>query len=373
MLDLAIIGSGPAAMSAALYAARAGLHVHLYEALDYGGALSKIDHIENYPGFSGSGAELSQHMRAQAESAGAKFHYGKCTNIELTTDAAATLRRADVSASATSAVREGANTLDDSTSSGVSASNRHVDASPLATNALTQRSVDAFLLTIDEEPVRTRSVLIATGSEPRALNFDIKPPVSYCALCDGPLAKGKRVAVVGGANSAVQEALYLADLAASVTIITHSALKADSALRDRLPAVPNLSIQEHTEPTPALLDQFDYVFVYIGKRPATACLRPLADSLLSATPLLSPDGYVITGLGVPSIDTSRNASTSHRPTSTTIAQTSTPPSMVAPHATIVSGLFAAGDVRQGSVQQVVTAAADGAAAAIEISAYLHQA
>lgn len=284
MFDLAIIGSGPAALSAAIYAGRAGLKVGVFERLDFGGLLPKIDRIENYPGFLGSGKELGRRMREQAEGTGAKFSYGTCTNVVPTPD--------------------------------------------------------GFHLTIDAETVRAKAALIATGSEPRTLGFAIDPPVSYCALCDGPLTHGKHVAVVGGANSAVQEAFFLANLAKDVTIITHSQLKADQALLSRLRDARNLRVQEQVEPTPELLNQFDHVFVYIGKYPATSCLRQLADSLLSESPLLDDRGYVVAGFH------------EHQ------------------YETIVEGLFAAGDVRQGSVKQVVTAAAEGAAAAIELSARL---
>lgn len=287
MLDLAIIGSGPAAMSATIYAGRAGLQTSIFETSDFGGLLPKIDRIENYPGFLGSGKELSRRMREQAEGVGAQFVYGKCTDIAL--------------------------------------------------------APTGFRILVDDEPILAKAVLVATGSEPRQLSFSVDRPVSYCALCDGPLTHGKRVAVVGGANSAVQEALFLANLAKEVTIITHSQLKADRTLLDRLRQVRNIHVQEQTEPTSELLAQFDHIFVYIGKTPATACLRQLSSSLLSESPLLDQGGYIVTGFH------------DHQ------------------YETIIEGLFAAGDVRQGSVKQVVAAAAEGAAAAIEITERLRAA
>lgn len=277
MLDLVIIGGGAAALSAALYAARAGLSVAVYEKADFGGILPQIPQLENYPGFSGPGKDLADAMRMQAAAAGAQLKYGECTNL----------------------VRE----------------------------------QDSFRLTIDEERIYARTVLAATGSQPRALSFATSVPVSYCALCDGPLVKGKNVAVIGGANSAAQEALYLARLTSQVTIITHSRLKADQELIDRVREQPNIKVIEHLEPTVENLASYDHIFVYIGKIPATSFLdRKVLDGA----------GYVIT-------------------------DTSSP----APHQTIIPGLFAAGDVRQNSVKQIVTAAADGAAAAIEISSLLH--
>ena len=271
MLNLAIIGAGPAALSAAIYAARAGLSVKVFEQKSYGGVLAEIPLIENYPGFVGAGSELAQNICAQAISAGAELSYGECTEVK--------------------------------------------------------RLADHFELTIDDAKIFARNVLVATGSRPRALGFKLDVPVSYCALCDGALAKDQPVAVVGGANSAVQEAIYLSNLAETVTIITHSQLKADKSLLAQLQNHPNITVREQTEPTPALLNQFRRCFVYIGKVPAT--------DFLKAHNVLDESGYII-------------------------CETDS-------HQTKVSGLFAAGDVRAGTTKQAITASADGAAAAIEIA------
>lgn len=284
-LDLAIIGGGPAALSAAIYTARAGLKVQVFEKADFGGILPVIPQLENYPGFVGEGKVLAERMAAQAKQAGAKLSYGECTQIIK-------LPTAD------------------------------------------------FSLVIDQEPVLARSVIIATGSEPKQLDFAPNTPVSYCALCDGALARGKRVVVVGGANSAVQEALYLANLASEVVIVTHSKLKADQELQDRLQKLANVKIIEQTEPTTALLNQYDFCFVYIGKTPATKFLQKLAQQYA----LLSRDGYVLTDQDNPHY----------------------------PHQTVVEGLFAAGDVRLGATKQVITASADGVEAAIEVGNWLRK-
>lgn len=278
MLDLVIIGGGPAALTAAIYAARSGLTVKVFEKSDFGGILPEISQIENYPGFLGAGKDLAVAMRNQAEQAGADLAYGECTKISQTDG--------------------------------------------------------AFKLVVDEEELSARSVLIASGSEPKKLTFDLLIPVSYCALCDGALTSGKRVVVVGGANSAVQEALYLSNLAVQVTIVTHSQLKADQELLDRLKKAPNISVAEHLEPTADYLNQFDYCFVYIGKNPATKFLP---------SQILDQSGY-IQCLNEEDF----------------------------PHQTAVKGLFSAGDVRQNSIKQVVAAAGDGAAAAIEIGEWLRQ-
>lgn len=292
MLDLAIIGGGPAALSAAIYAARAGLSVKLFEKAEFGGVLPTIPRIENYPGFLGEGKILADAMREQAVQAGASLEYGECSSIEVT-----------------------------ATSSAHASSDAHI-----------------FTLTVDGEPVAARSVLVASGSEPKRLDFELAIPVSYCALCDGALARRRRVVVVGGANSALQEAFYLAALASEVTIVTHSQIKADVELVSRLTNYPNIKVIEHLEPTADFLNQFDFCFVYIGKLPATGCLQHLAAQYA----LLDRSGYVC-------------ADTSNRQY---------------PHQTVLGGLFAAGDVRQGITRQAVVASADGAEAAIEITNWL---
>lgn len=277
-LDLAIIGGGPAALTAALYAGRFGLAPVVFEQGAVGGVLTQIAKIENYPGFVGAGAELAVNMRHQAEQVGARFEYGTCTDIQS----------------------QGA----------------------------------GFVLTIDGESQPAHAVIIATGSASRPLNFELNVPVSYCALCDGVLARGKRVAVIGGANSAVQEALELVELVGSLTLITHSTLKADQYLVDQLKQYPQVEIRENLEPTAELLNTFDYVFVFIGKNPATSMLKSLAATMPGK--LLDEKGYIIAPGGRAAL----------------------------------AGLFAAGDVRAGALHQAVGAAADGASAALAAHQYL---
>ena len=268
MLDLAIVGSGPAALSAAIYAVRAGLKVQVFEKDNIGGTLPEIAYIENYPGFIGAGTELAEKFRSQATKLGAEISYGECTGV------------------------------------------------------------GTGWLTIDGEKVEARAILLATGSAPRKLNIEgITAPVSYCAVCDGALYKGKRVAVVGGGKSAVQESAHLAKFAREVVIFSRSAIKADQSAIEKLG--DNVEVEENVEVDAETLNQFDGVFVFIGKTPATDFLP--AD-------LLDENGFIKT------ID----------------------------YQTALPGVFAAGDVRLGATQQIVAAAADGAAAATRIAEFLKE-
>lgn len=265
-IDLAIIGSGPSALTAAIYSARLGLKVTVYEKSTIGGALTQIPHIANFPGFDGKGEDLAKNLKKQAESAGAKITYGTCTSVDP--------------------------------------------------------------LIIDDEKVSARAVLIATGSEPKTLDIDLDIPVSYCALCDGDLYKGKKIAVVGGGNSAISEALHLARIANSVDVFSHSSLKSDKTFKSELKTHSNIFVHEECEIDSKTLNEYDCAFVYIGKRPAT--------SFLPST-LLDKDGYVITNDSY---------------------QTSIP------------HVFAAGDARSGSLKQAISASAEGAESAVSIANYL---
>lgn len=266
MLDLAIIGSGPAALTAAIYAARLGLSVEVFEKSAFGGALPQISHLSNFPGFDGKGEDFAKSLKSQAESFGAKISFGACTSV-----------------------------------------------SPLE---------------IDGESLDARAVLIATGSEPRPLDFEPSVPVSYCALCDGPLYKDKNILVIGGGNSAVGESLYLARLAKNLTLATHSDLKADPVFVNNLKKENNVTIMENVKVDESLTNKFDAVFVFIGKRPATSFIDKS---------LLNDEGYVVTD---------KNYQTKEK------------------------NIFAAGDVRSGSVKQAISAAAEGAEAAISIANFL---
>ena len=287
--DFVIIGSGPAAMSAAIYAARDKKAPLVLERDNMGGLAATISKIENYPGFIGTGAELMQTMRSQAESFGTKFDYGEITKL-----------------------------------------------------AQSDAGID---LEIDgDEHLLARAVLVATGTERVRLGIpgEDLPGVSYCATCDGPLIRGQNVLVIGGGNSAVQEAFYLLKFCDKATLLVRSRLCCDDTLRERLEHEPRISVELGVVPTK--IEQADQelsvisedgrtfsarnIFIFIGQRPATAFLP---------AEVLAEDN---------SVATDKN------------------------YMTKIPGLFAAGDCRYESVHQVVTATGEGAAAAVAIRNYL---
>lgn len=270
MLDLLIVGAGPAAMTAGLYAARAGLSVKIYEKATFGGALSNIDYISNFPGFDGPGQKLAETMHKQAENVGVQFEYGELQQI--------------------------------------------------IENPLTA--------IIDGEEISAKTILIATGSEPIPLDIETSTPVSYCASCDGPLYKDKNIIVLGSGNSAVQESLSLSKTVKNLTLISKTELKAQQILVNQLKQASNVSIQTNATATTEILNQADGVFVFVGHRPATHFLPKK---------VLDKNGYIITD--------SRQMTT-------------------------IPGLFAAGDARDNTVKQAVTASGDGASAAIFIEKYI---
>ena len=184
MLDLAIIGGGPAGLSAAIYAARDGLSVRIFEKAVIGGIATTSDLIENYPGFEDgiSGFELAKKMRAQAEKFGAKISYGEVSEIE---DFGEKVR-----------------------------------------------------LKIDGQNLEARSVLLAVGNSYRKLGLPREDEffgrgIHTCATCDGTIYSGKEIVAVGGGDSAVTEALFLSRFS-KVKLLVRSKIRAQEILQTRL-------------------------------------------------------------------------------------------------------------------------------------------
>lgn len=293
-VDILILGAGCAGLTAGIYAARAGARVLILENSLPGGQAALTASIDNYPGLPHvDGVTLMQQMEAQARESGAEL---QCVGV--------------------SAVH------------------------PAEKRVIT-----------DEGAFRADALILATGAVPRKLGIPGEAEfwgrgVSCCASCDGFFYRGKDIYVVGGGNSAGEEALHLAEIGRTVTVLVRKdALRCDAAIRRRLLSHPKIRVRYHRELTeiqggeqiealilrdtetglaetvPALGCG---VFIFIGYRPAS--------SLLAGKLALDEQGYVLTDEAL---------------------QTSLP------------GVFAAGDVRQKKLRQIVTAVSDGAIAGFQ--------
>jgi thioredoxin reductase (NADPH) len=300
-----IIGSGPAGYTAAIYAARANLAPILVQGLELGGQLSITTDVENYPGFAEmiQGPWLMEQMSAQATNSGAELVFDSIAAVDLS-------RR------------------------------------PFA---CTSDGGDVYL---------AETLILATGAKARWLGLESEKRfaghgVSACATCDGFFFRGRRVAVVGGGNTAVEEALYLSQMASAVTLIhRRDELRAEKVLQDRLFSNQKVHVvwnhvvdevlgREQPLGVEGLLLKdvrsgalselaVEGVFIAIGHDPATSLVRGKLDMDL--------EGYVLTA-----------------PDST---------------ATSVPGVFAAGDVQDKIFRQAVTAAGSGCMAALEAEKFL---
>ena len=300
MFDTVIIGAGPAGMTAALYAARSNLKVALIERGIPGGQMNNTSDIENYPGYANiSGPELAEKMFEPLENLGVEHLFGQVERIE---DHGATKK-----------------------------------------------------IVTDDGEFEAKTVVIATGSNHRLLNVPGEEAlnsrgVSYCAVCDGAFFRDEDLLVVGGGDSAVEEAVFLTQFAKTVTIAhRRDQLRAQKVLQDRAFAnekvkfiwdsvveeikgddikvrsvdIKNVKTGEVTN------HEFGGVFVYVG-------LDPVSD-YLTGLDITDQDGWVITDDKM---------------------------------ATRIPGIFAIGDVRQKDLRQITTAVGDGATAGIEAYNYV---
>jgi thioredoxin reductase (NADPH) len=298
--QVVIIGGGPAGLTAGLYCARSRFNALLIERGIMGGQITNAERVENYPGFPKgiSGLELGQLVHEQATSYGLQTLLGEFTRV---------------------VPRKRQN-----------------------------------LVTTSEGDLVAESIIIASGSQFRRLGVPGEDEftgkgVSYCATCDGPLFKGKIVAVIGGGDSAVTEALYLSKFASSVKIIhRRSQLRASKIFQERAATEPKIEFIRDTIVTQIAGDgvlkqltlkntgsgkmttlELAGVFVAVGSKPNSGQWQGLLP--------LNEEGYIITN---------------------ELMETKIP------------GIFAAGDVRHNSVRQVITAAGDGATAAISAARFL---
>ena len=295
-----IIGGGPAGYTAALYAARAGLSVIVLEMLAPGGQMSTTTEIDNYPGFEETvdGFALAMKMKAGADRFGAETEFAEVTAMDLKT---------------------------------------------------TPKIVDTTSGTYEGD-----TIIIATGAAPRELGLEHEGElrgrgVSYCATCDGMMYRNKTVIVVGGGNTAAEDALYLSKLCDNLYMLhRRDRLRASAAYQKQLEQAENVEFIWNSEVTKFLYDNIitgaeitnrqtgekteiaaNGIFIAVGRIPN--------NELFKDQVALDKDGYIIAGE-----DTKSS----------------------------LPGVFAAGDIRQKPLRQIVTAASDGAVASKSVEEYL---
>lgn len=301
--DTIILGGGPAGLSAALYAGRGKLDTLLIEKGSYGGQVATTYEVDNYPGadIGITGPELSDKMRKQAEAFGTKFMKTEVLSVELT------------------------------------------------------GKIKKVVTKTGE--IEGKTVIIATGATPRTIGFKGEDElrgrgVSYCATCDADFFTDLEIAVIGGGDSAIQEALYLTKFGSKVTIIhRRQGFRAAQYLVDKARANEKIEflldtvVEEAYEAGGVLSGlkvknvlsgevsdfKVDGVFVFVGYEPISALFKGQVD--MNTFGEIRTDAYMRTNL---------------------------------------PGVFAAGDIRETTIRQVITAAADGAVAAVSCEKYLEE-
>ncbi|MCI2804469.1 thioredoxin-disulfide reductase [Staphylococcus pettenkoferi] len=300
--DVAIVGAGPAGMTAAVYASRADLSTVMIERGMPGGQMANTEEVENFPGFDFvTGPDLSTKMFEHAKKFGAEYQYGDIKSIE--------------------------------------------------------DKGDYKVINLGDKEITAYAVIISTGAEYKKIGVPGEQElggrgVSYCAVCDGAFFKGKKLYVIGGGDSAVEEGTFLTKFADSVTIVhRRDELRAQKILQDRAfkndkvdfiwshtlktinekdGKVGSLTLESTKDGSEQTVDA-DGVFIYIGMKPLTAPFEDLG--------ITNETGYIVTNDDM---------------------------------STSIPGIYAAGDVREKGLRQIVTATGDGSIAAQSANAYIEQ-
>lgn len=302
--DVIIVGAGPSALAAAIYTTREDIDTVLYEKSAIGGLAAITDMVDNYPGFPEGieGMTLAGHLEKQAERFGAQIEYG--------------------------------------------------DVSEIKTDGKYK------IVTVDGEPVKAKSVLIATGSDYKKIGVPGEKEfygrgVHYCATCDGAFYRDKTLVVIGGGNSALQEAIFLTRYTTHIDLLVRSTIKASDVLQHELQKfvddgkvtvhlntateeiidtdgrVSSVKIVEDGIPAEIVTDG---VFVFVG--------------LMPNTQFLAGSGVELDEVGL--IKTNNKLQTS------------------------LEGIYASGDVRSGATMQIASAVGEGASAALSVREYIEE-
>lgn len=300
--DLVLIGAGPSALAAAIYTTREDIPTVLYEKGVVGGLAAITDQIDNYPGFVEgiAGMKLASDLQGQAERFGAEIDYGEASAL--------------------------------------------------------RRDGDVIETTIDGKPVRSKAVLIATGSNYRKLGVPGEEDlygrgVHYCATCDGAFYRDRTLIVVGGGNSAVQEAIFLTRFSTHIDLLVRSKLRASEVLQKELQKyVDQGKITVHIGATTDEVLIKDGTFAGVKTTTDGVQAELTADGLFVLIGLI-PNTTFLEGSGV-ELDPQGHIVTNEK------LETSVP------------GVFASGDVRSGATMQIASAVGEGASAALAIREYL---
>lgn len=302
MPDIAIIGGGPAGLTAGLYAARGGAQTVLFEELFAGGQAAKTERIDNFPGFPEGldGYAVGALLESQATRFGLNISYDSVQELRL--------------------------------------------------------SGQEKEIVLSDRTVSAKTVILCMGAGPRKLGLPDEERltgagISYCATCDGAFFKGADVAVIGGGDTALSDALYLARMCNSVTVIhRRDALRAAEVLQRRAFAEPNIHFA------------FDSVVSALSGEAKLSALTLQNVKTGALTQLPVTGAFVAVGV-LPRTELVRSA--------LTLSETEPIPTD-ADMATTIPGVFAAGDIRKTPLRQVITACSDGAIAATAALEYLLQ-
>ncbi|MGE5298422.1 MAG: NAD(P)/FAD-dependent oxidoreductase [Acidobacteriota bacterium] len=299
---LVMVGAGPSALAAAVYTTREDIDTTLYEKGVVGGLAAITDMVDNYPGFPDGieGMTLAEQLRKQAERFGAKIEYGDVSAIKDCGD-----------------YRE---------------------------------------LTVDGKPVKAKAVLIATGSDYNKLGIPGEAEyygrgVHYCATCDGAFYRDKRLVVVGGGNSGVQEALFLTRFTSHIDLLVRSTVKASQVLQDELQKyVDEGKVTVHLGTVPSEIVAVDGKVVNVTGTKDGAPAEFATDGVFVFIGL-KPNTQFLAGSGVELDEYGLIKTDQHL-------------------ATTMPGVYASGDVRSGATMQIASAVGEGATAALSIREFL---